>query len=148
MDTVRVFRRLVTAELFLLVLYIAYSFFEPDLPVAIQTWLENEGAGPLLSWLHAQEFASASIVGLAVIVGFLLLYVASLVGLLALRGWARTAYLLLTLLGVVLTPFVGYTVLPPVAALLDTLAHLLNGAVAAMLLFIPAVRERFVSTPS
>jgi hypothetical protein len=140
MDTVRVFRRLVTAELGLLVLYIGYSFFEPELPATIQSWLESDAAGPLSD--------SASVVGLALIAVFLLLYIASLVGLLALQSWARAAYLLLTLFGVVLTPFVGYNVLSPVAALLDTLAYLLNGAVAAMLLFVPAVRERFVSKPS
>jgi hypothetical protein len=148
MDTVRVFRRLVMAQLFLFLVFLVLAVVFPvSLPQEVQSWLDTDGAGPLVPLLYDSEGSSSNIAGWAVLIALMVLYITVLVGLLALKRWARILYLLCTVGSLALMLVLGYTVVSPVDNLLFSLDYLMDGAVIVMLLFVPAVRDRFAPAP-
>ena len=143
MDTLRVFRWLTEASIALLVLLAVSVHFDAALPGPVEDWYHGEANGPLFQWTNAVIGGSdALLVGMVIVI--LLLCIGVLCGLLMLKPWARTMYLAITLIDFAITPLSGYTVSSPWTTLALQLWYAVNGAVVVLLLFVPAVRERFL----
>lgn len=147
MDTLRVFRWLTEASIALLVLLAVSVWFDPPLPGPVNDWYHHEAAGPLFLGMNAIVGDRTSLM-MAIAIAVLLLAIGVLCGLMMLKPWARVLYLAITLIDLAITPFSGYTVSSPWTTLALQLWYAVNGAVVVLLLFVPAVRERFVTARS
>jgi hypothetical protein len=142
MDPARILQVLVIAEVLLTGSSILFSFFEPDVPEPVETWLNAEAAGPLMKVLDSGEWSLRLAIGALMLV-LLGVYLTAIAGLLTFRNWARPLYIAATLGGLVILPSMGYSLASPTAMLLSTASNMVTGTIMAMLLFVPAVRERF-----
>ena len=52
MDTLRAFRWLTEASIGLLVLLAVSVYFDPQLPVPVKDWYQNEANGSLFRWMN------------------------------------------------------------------------------------------------
>ena len=143
MDTLRVFRWLAEASIGLLVLLAVSVYFDPRLPGPVEDWYYGEANGSLFRWMN-ELIGGRDALLIAGVVAVLALCVTVLCGLLMLKPWARGLYLAITLIDFAVTPFSGYTVSSPWTTLGLQLWYAVNGALVVLLLFVPAVRERFV----
>jgi hypothetical protein len=147
MDTLRAFRWLTEASIGLLVLLAVSVYFDPQLPVPVKDWYENEANGSLFRWMN-ESIGDQHTLLIAILLAVLLLCIGVLCGLLMLKRWARGMYLAITLIDFAITPFSGYTVSSPWTTLALQLWYAVNGALVVLLLFVPAIREQFVPRPS
>ena len=147
MDTLRAFRWLTEASIGLLVLLAVSVYFDPQLPVPVKDWYQNEANGSLFRWMN-EAIGDQHTLLIAILFAVLLLCIGVLCGLLMLKRWARGMYLAITLIDFAITPFSGYTVSSPWTTLALQLWYAVNGALVVLLLFVPAIREQFVRRPS
>ena len=147
MDTLRAFRWLTEASIGLLVLLAVSVYFDPQLPVPVKDWYQNEANGSLFRWMN-ESIGDQHTLLIAILFAVLLLCIGVLCGLLMLKRWARGMYLAITLIDFAITPFSGYTVSSPWTTLALQLWYAVNGALVVLLLFVPAIREQFVRRPS
>ena len=147
MDTLRAFRWLTEASIGLLVLLAVSVYFDPQLPVPVKDWYQNEANGSIFRWMN-ESIGDQHTLLIAILFAVLLLCIGVLCGLLMLKRWARGLYLAITLIDFAITPFSGYTVSSPWTTLALQLWYAVNGALVVLLLFVPAIREQFVRRPS
>jgi hypothetical protein len=69
------------------------------------------------------------------------LWIASAIGLIFLQNWARHLYLALSLLGLILAPFSGYVIQPPLDTMFASASTLLDGAILAMAYLSPLAED-------
>jgi hypothetical protein len=137
----KVFRGLVAGSLVLFVVVIAIGIFEPELPDEVNAYLEGEGAGPVFSALESGS-VSLQILGVALMVGFLVAYVASCIGLLMFRRWARATFIGVAVVGLAATPWLGASLYTPLTSTVETLFNMIDGAILVTLLFDP-IKAKF-----
>jgi len=127
-DTTNLIRGLVIAEVLVLFLAVAISLYmEQYLPQVLQEYLNQELENSLIE----ENMFFFSILAFAV----LLIYLASIVGILLIKSWAKNLYILSLVLGFIAMPFIGPTVEHSFAQALTDLGLLISGAIAALLLF-------------
>jgi hypothetical protein len=113
----------------------------------IDQYLEGPGAGLLWKLLEADSTAVNYILG-ALLVAFSAAYVASLVGLVLLKPWARRLYVALFIVGACTYPLYGSTLVDSFSATVGYLAGVCSGAILATL-FLSDARVAFdVRTPN
>jgi len=83
----------------------------------------------------------------AIYFGLLAAWLVITLGLLLFKPIARTAFVAMQAIMIIATLFWGFQVLPPVAAALNELVVLLDGAILAML-FLTSVAGRFEHAPN
>lgn len=142
----KVFRGLVASSLGLFALSIGISFLEPDFPDAVNEYLDGDGAGPLLSGLFSGPLSLQILLG-ALVLGFLAAYLASCVGLLLFRRWARATFIGVAVAGIVVIPWEGVSLTTPLMSLVETLFSMIDGAILVMLLFDP-IKAKFAKSSS
>ena len=131
------YRWLVLASVFFMAASTAVALLVPSLiPVALTVALESE---PVEGFLADHPF-----IMLALTLPWLIAGLASTVGLLFFRHWARTVALYSTVLGFVFYPFFGPTVTSALANALSEASYVLWGAVLALSFYGP-ISERFVA---
>jgi hypothetical protein len=143
MNSIKIFRLLIVAELLLGIAspLLAFTDTEP-LPPELDAYLEGPGAGVVMRLMQSDSntvmYAAA-----VLLVGFFMAYLASLIGLLLLKRWARLVYIATFFIGLVLWPLMGASISTPAADVVEYLLNTCSGAILA-LLFIGPVRERFM----
>jgi hypothetical protein len=141
MDSIKLFRALVQASLALLAVSIAISFFGDELPEEVTAYLDGEAAGPLSSALLSERAGVQIAVG-ALMMAYLVAWIASMLGLLGFRPWARTGFIALTVAGFPLLLVAGSSLMSPLEGTLEALLNTCSGAILA-LLFTEPVRSAF-----
>jgi hypothetical protein len=141
MEITKVFRCLVAALLGLFALSIALSFFEPDLPDALNAYLEGDGASPVVS-IFISGPLSLQILLVTLALTFLIAFIASCIGLLIFRRWARAMFIGVAVAGFAFIFWMGVTFTTPVLTAVNTLINMINGAILVMLLFDP-IKAKF-----
>ncbi len=140
MGTIGIYRGLALAALVLLVVGLVATWTAPEVPEAVATYLDSRNQGSLGAALEHGNLGTRLMVG-ALLVGYLLAYVVSLIGLLKFQRWARILFIMLVPLSLVLEAAKGTSLGGP----LDTFrscALLIDGALL-VLLFVEPVRARF-----
>jgi hypothetical protein len=145
MPVEKIFRALIYATLTLLVAGVLAGVFAPGVPEEISDQLDAENNGLLAKLLDSDSLPVSSAV-LAVLIVFLCLWIASLVGMLGFRRWARAMFILLTPIGVLLEGVMGASVVGPAEAMVGTAYMMCQGALL-VLLFVDPVRSRFLAAP-
>jgi hypothetical protein len=141
-NALKAFRLLVIAEILLTILSVVLAFLPVGrLPPAVEDYLDEEGASPLMQLLDTDSVGLLVTV-CAILAAFVGAYVASLIGLLMLKHWARMLYVAIFIAGVALYPFMGAAIAPPVSSTVDYLLSACSGAIVA-LLCMNSVREHF-----
>ncbi len=143
MDAIKLFRALIQANLALLVFSIVISFFAAEPPEAITEYLDGEGAGPLFGAVLTGTLG-VQIVVVALMIGYLVAWIASMIFMLSFRPWARTWYIGLTIAGFPLVLLAGANLVSPFEGMLEALLNACSGALL-VLLFIEPVRNSFES---
>lgn len=141
MEITKIFRGLVAASLVLFALGTVTSFLEPEFPDAVNAYVEGEAAGPLFGNLDSRP-TSHLIVVVASAVAFLIAYLASCIGLLMFKRWARPLFIGVAVVGIVVLPFEGVTLTSPLLSTVETLFSMVDGALLVMLLFDP-IKAKF-----
>jgi hypothetical protein len=85
----------------------------------------------LVRLIDAEPTALTYILG-AVLVLFVAVYVASLIGLLCLKPWARSLYAVSFIAGVCFYPFMGQSLTGSISGTIDYLAAACSGAILAV----------------
>jgi hypothetical protein len=142
-----VLRALVIAEAALLTGSVLTVFLPDETTPAVDEHLEGPGAGPLVRLIDAEPTALTYILG-AVLVLFVAVYVASLVGLLCLKRWARRLYAISFIAGVCLYPFMGHSLTDPISGTIDFLAAACSGAILAVVFLTDAKTHFNGRTPN
>ena len=144
MAAIGIFRGLVIAALILLAITLIATWTEPDVPEAVAAYLDSQNVSSLGAVLAHGNLGAQILVG-AVIFGYLVAYVVSLVGVLAFQRWARVLFIMLMPLSLVLQAALGTTLDRPIDTF-NTAAAMIDGALL-VLLFVEPVRARFRGTP-
>jgi hypothetical protein len=122
-------------------------FLPSETPSAVDEYLEGPGAGPLFRSFDSDLTAASYIIG-ALLFVFFTIYVASLIGLLLLKPWARRLYVFTFVVGACVFPFSGTSLVDPISGTVDYLGAVCSGAILATL-FLSEVRIVFdVRTPN
>ena len=132
MPATSVLRALVITEIVLLAASVLTMFLPSEATPALDEYLEGPGAGPLFRLVEAEPTAITYVLG-ALLVVFVAIYVASIVGLLCLRSWARRLYVISVIVGVCVFPFLGSSLTDPISGTIDYLAAVCSGAILATL---------------
>jgi len=127
-----VLRALVVTEIVLLAASVLTVLLPSETHPAVDEYLEGPGAGPLVRLIDADPTALTYVLGVLLAV-FVVIYVASLVGLLCLKPWSRRLYVLSFIAGASLYLFMGSSLVDPISATLDYLAAACSGAILATL---------------
>jgi hypothetical protein len=135
MDSTRVLRGLVVAEVLLITGSLSFSLFEPEVPEAVRTWLEGQARGPLIRVLESGEWSLRLAIG-TLLLAVLGVYVAAILGLLTWRRWAPPLYIAATVGGLLILPSMGYSLESPTTVLLSAMRSMVTGLIIAMLLFV------------
>tara|TARA_R110002049_G_scaffold291686_1_gene475823 strand:- start:4760 stop:5191 length:432 start_codon:yes stop_codon:yes gene_type:complete len=124
MDTTKIIKNLVIFEIVLFVAYIVTSiYFEEHL-------------SPLLQEYLAEELESNfTFFELIFVVLYIPAYLASIIGLLRTKIWAKNLFVLAAVSSYVVLPFLGPYVDHAVPATIDSVAAAVEGAIVALLLF-------------
>ena len=147
MPATNVLRALVITEVVLLAASVLTVFLPSETPSAVDEYLEGPGAGPLFRAFDADPTAATYTLG-AVLVVFVAIYVASLIGLLWLKSWARRLYVVSFVVGACVFPFLGSSLVDPISGTIDYLGAVCSGAILATL-FLSDVKVVFdVRTPN
>jgi hypothetical protein len=125
-------RTLVVTEIVLLAASVLTLFLPVETPPAVDEYLEGPGAGPLAQLADADPSAGAYVLG-ALLVVFVAIYVASLIGLLCLTSWSRRLYVISFVVGACIYPFLGSSLVDPISGTVDYLAAACSGAILATL---------------
>jgi hypothetical protein len=141
MDIPKIFRGLVAGSLALFALSLIIGFFEPAFPDEVNAYLEADGASPLFHLLDSGPLGLQILVW-ALVLGFLVAYLASCVGMLMFRRWARATFIAVAVVGIIILPFEGASFGTPLQSTVDTLFSMIDGALLVMLLFDP-IKARF-----
>lgn len=137
------FRTVVVIHPLLIVAAIAYPHVaEPHLSENWRTILawNGDGGWPASDFGDHLTFASA-IAWLAVLITFLVALLAVQVGLFYFRAWARTTYLILTVVFLITAPLLGLAVFLPLEAALYEAVSFMDGFIIAAAYFSPLRRE-------
>jgi hypothetical protein len=145
MDVIKLFRILILASFALLALSLLFFWGAEEPPEPVAAWLGSEAAGPLFSAI-SDESLFGQVLTLVMALVFIGAYVASLVGMLGYRAWARMVFIGVTVLGFALIPFSGSSLASPMESTFDTLLSACDGALLALLLTEP-VAGRFRADP-
>ncbi len=143
METTKVFRFLVLGSLALVIFTAVAAFYEPALPEAVTAYLDGEGAGPLYRNLDTGPLSTQIALG-ALLVGLLAAHVASCIGMLMFRSWARVTFIGTIVVGLALIPPGGSMLLGPLQSALDALFNMVDGAILVMLLVDP-IKAKFAA---
>jgi hypothetical protein len=143
MDLVKLFRMLIIGEVVLFAATIAVSLLVTEPPAEVTAYLEGTGAGPLFDAMEHGPLSMQIVVGVFGAALFLA-YIASLIGMWSFRRWARTTYIGIWVLSLVLLPASGSSLSNAVESTVEYLSAAVSGALLAALLFEP-VRARFAA---
>jgi hypothetical protein len=145
-QSTRVFRALVVADVVLLLAGVAIVFVEPDLPDAVTEYIQAQ-SGLLDSLFKSVESRGWQLwVYFAVSLAYVAATLASLLGLFFFKRWARTMFAAVVAATLLMIPFMAGTFMSPTASLLDSLLYMCDGAIIAML-FTDPVSHRFIAGP-
>jgi len=134
MDTTKPIKLFVILELLLLVAYVVTSLaMEPHLPPSLQAYLAEE--------LNS-EIDTADQVLLWVGIPIIIIYAASVIGLLRTKVWAKNTYASASVLAISLYPLLPPMVEHAFAAALYEIGALTNGAILALLFFTKSAFSR------
>ncbi len=148
MAAVTIFRGLVLAAFAVLLANIASGFmayFGPVLPVEVQNYLDSQNVGTMANVFSEANWGTQVAVGIAFVV-YLIAYLASLIGLLRFRGWARWLFIIVIGLTLIFTISGGTTISTPIESLVFTAGNMVDGAILT-LLFIEPIRAKFRDEP-
>ena len=146
MQATRILRALVITEFVLLVASILLVFLPDETPEAVNDYLNGPGAGPILRLVDSESTTAAIVVG-ALTAIITVTYLVCLIGLLRLKPWARSLYVVLFVAGVCIYPFLGSSLVDPVSGAMEYLAAVCTGAVL-VILFLSDVRTHFERAPN
>lgn len=118
MNLIRTFRILVAAATACYVVWFLLPYGASDLEQRIA---EYSGHGAVLPIHHSFYYGA-----------WFTLWLVAALGLVLLHNWGRHLYLALSLLGIVVTPFSGYLIQPPLDTMFSSANLLLDGVVLAM----------------
>ncbi len=138
MDVFKLFRALIFVSIGLMAASVGAILLEPELPEEVSRYFHEEAAGPLFALFDTESVAGP----LTLAIVFLGAWLAALVGMLNYRHWARTVFIVTTILGYALLPLSGSTYATPLQGTLDALFYTVDGALLA-LLFVEPIRDRF-----
>lgn len=141
MEITKVFRGLVVSSLVLFVVSACVGLLEPEYPEAVNAYLEGDGASPLFRDLDSRP-TSYLIVLVVSALAFLIAFLASNIGLLMFKRWARTTFIVVTLAAFAFIPVQGVSFTTPLMSALNWLYAMIDGAILAMLLFDP-IKAKF-----
>ena len=147
MPATTVLRTLVITEIVLLAASVLTVFSPSEKTPAVDEYLEGPAEGPLGRLIDADPTAVTYVLG-ALLVVFVAIYVASLIGLLYLKSWSRRLYVVSFVVGACTYPFWGSSLVDPISGTVDYLAAACSGAVLATL-YLSDVKAIFdVRTPN
>jgi hypothetical protein len=141
MRTLSIFRGLVFGAILLLAARIVAAIFGPSVPDAVTTYLDQEGAGSLMTSFRGGPFTLKLAIG-GLLIAYAVAYVASLVGMLKFHGWSRYMFIVTTIVGVALLAASGTAIHSAFQVTVATLGAMLDGALITLLCIDP-VRARF-----
>ena len=140
MDTTKIIKLFVVAEIILGVVYLFLTFsLESKLPPLLQDYL---------ALIYESEITTVDLVVLWGGIPVLLVYGVAVVGLLYTRIWAKNVYAFSALAGYALRPFIGPTVEHAISATVYDLATLLTGVILALLFFTNSAFNKAFNSPS
>jgi hypothetical protein len=148
MAAVTIFRGLVLAAFAVLLANIASGFmayFGPALPTEVQAYLDSRNVGTMANVFSEANWGTQVAVGIA-FVAYLIAYLASLIGLLRFRGWARWLFIIVIGLTLIFTISGGTTISTPIESLVFMAGNMVDGAILT-LLFIEPIRAKFRDEP-
>ena len=113
--------------IFSYVLYAAFVFI-----AFFSAYLYDQKTLDILTWNNY-----GTIIQLSHVFGYLFFFAYTVIflGLIYFKSWARTAFVILTLLSVILTGIQGIEILPAIEGLLSYLMNLSDGAIIALMYF-------------
>lgn len=134
MDTTQLIKKLVIIEVLLFVAVIISSLYLGDyLPELLQNYV-------LVS--SSSELSTMQMVMYSLLAIVLVVYSISIIGLLLTKQWAKKAYIIISIVGFMLLPFMGPTVMHGVTATLHDSGNFMTGFVMTLLIFTPSQFSR------
>ena len=98
MAAITIFRGLIITALALFAAQVAtgvMAYFGPEVPAAVQTYLDTKNAGTLSNVFSEANLGTQIAVGILMLL-YLVAFIAALVGLLGFRRWARWLFIIVT----------------------------------------------------
>jgi hypothetical protein len=138
MSLTAIFRLALIASLVISIVGSAVDFVFPSLlPAPLQEYLKANWNAELEKGLNPWD-----LVILIIGIPFLLLTIASYIGLFLWKNWARQLCLILAIIGCLMMPFLGAQVYSALAFTLYSISSIIGGLILGMLYFSP-IAEKF-----
>jgi hypothetical protein len=135
------FRGLILAALAFLAADLLIDFIEPTVPDEVAAYLDEQNAGSLSGLLDDGNIGAKLGVSI-LLLGYLVAYIGSLLGMLAFKRWARVAFLFVVPLGLVIDISYATAISTPWQTVITAMVAMTHGAILT-LLFVEPVRARF-----
>lgn len=134
MDTTKLIKKLVIVEL---LLFIAVTLLPFQLTSYLPELLQN-----YVLVASSKELSTLDIVLYSLLSLVLAVYLVSIIGLLLTKSWAKNIYIAISVIGFILLPFMGPTVMHGVTATLHDTGNFITGVIMTLLIFTPSKFSR------